>query len=310
MTGAVQAPLLEARGLGARYGRRDKPALEAFDLDVAPGRLTGLIGPDGAGKTTAIRAICGLVAPSAGTILLEGRPLEGSRDRLASRVGYMPQRFSLYTDLTIDENIAFFSRIHGRRPDRARREDLLGKMGLAGFGGRLAGRLSGGMKQKLALLCVLVHDPSILVMDEPTTGVDPVSRREFWKILGGLAAGGMAILAATPYLDEAERCHEVILMHEGRAILRGDPSDIVAGMGRPVFEIPAEGDAFRLRQAMGGLAWVRSVQVFGGRLHLSSAEPGDGAADVERRLGAQGIEARVREVPPSLEDVFIDRVTA
>ncbi len=303
-------PVLEARGVEVRYaGARGRAALQGFDVDIVPGRLTGLIGPDGAGKSTAIRALCGLIRPSAGSMLLTGRPISESRERLSSLIGYMPQRFSLYTDLTIHENIAFFARIHGRRLDRERRDGLLARMGLGGFGSRLAGRLSGGMKQKLALLCVLVHEPSLIIMDEPTTGVDPVSRREFWKILGELAAGGMAILTATPYLDEAERCHEVILMHEGRAILRGDPEEMVRGLGRPVFAIAAQGNAFRLRQAVGVLDWVRSVQVFGGLLHLVSADPSDGADDVERRLAAHGIDVRATAIRPTLEDVFIDRVT-
>ncbi len=298
-------PLLSARGLEVGYGGRT--ALAGFDVDLLEGRLTGLIGPDGAGKSTAIRAMCGLVRPGGGTIEIEGGPLTNARKRLARLVGYMPQRFSLYTDLTIDENIVFYARLHGVRLDRTRHAELLEKMGLERFGGRLAGKLSGGMKQKLALLCVLVHEPRLIIMDEPTTGVDPVSRREFWKILGGLAAQGMSILVATPYLDEAERCHEVLLMHEGATILRGEPDALVARIGRPIFEIPTD-DAFAFKQRLEPLAWVRSVQVFGSRLHLTSEDEADTAGDVSVRLRSAGIEAVVSDSQPTLEDVFIDRV--
>jgi ABC-2 type transport system ATP-binding protein len=298
-------PLLSASGLEVRYG--DHVALSGFHVALEQGHLTGLIGPDGAGKTTAIRAMCGLVRPRGGTIEIQGGPRKNARTRLARLVGYMPQRFSLYTDLTIDENIVFYARLHGIALARDRHAELLEKMGLERFGGRLAGKLSGGMKQKLALLCVLVHEPRLIIMDEPTTGVDPVSRREFWKILGELASQGMSILVATPYLDEAERCHEVLLMHEGGTILRGDPDELVGGLGRPIFEIPAD-DAFSLKQRLEPLEWIRTVQVFGSRLHLTSERAADTPRDVASRLHLEGIEAPVTEALPSLEDVFIDRV--
>lgn len=301
----AEGPLLVARDLTVGYGERI--VLEGFGVTLLPGRLTGMIGPDGAGKSTAIRALCGLLKPRAGRIEIEGEVPKRTRKRMARLVGYMPQRFSLYTDLTIDENIVFYARLHGVRIGRQRHDELLAKMGLESFGGRLAGKLSGGMKQKLALLCVLVHEPRLLIMDEPTTGVDPASRREFWRILGELAAQGLGILVATPYLDEAERCHEVMLMHEGRTILRGDPHTLVANLVHPIFDIPA-GDGFALKQALEGLGWVRTVQVFGNRVHLTSEEPADDAAAVASRLAAAGIEARVDPTPANLEDVFIDAV--
>ena len=299
-------PLLSARGLEVAYGGRT--ALSGFRVDLVESRLTGLIGPDGAGKSTAIRAMCGLVRPDAGTLEIEGGAEGTVRRRLARLVGYMPQRFSLYTDLTIDENNVFYARLHGVRLDPRRHAGLLEKMGLERFGGRLAGKLSGGMKQKLALLCVLVHEPRLIIMDEPTTGVDPVSRREFWKILGELASQGMSILVATPYLDEAERCHEVLLMHEGATILRGEPDALVGTLGRTIFEVPAD-DAFSLKQRLEPLGWIRTVQVFGSRLHLTCEDASDTEREVAERLRLEGIAGRVDAAQPTLEDVFIEQVT-
>jgi ABC-2 type transport system ATP-binding protein len=297
--------VMEASGVQVRHG--DLVAVRDLSVSLEPGRLTGLIGPDGAGKTSAIRALTGLQPPAVGEILLSGRPLGGSRDRLASLIGYMPQRFSLYVDLTVEENIAFFARLHGVGRLQRRVGSLLSKMGLARFRRRLAGNLSGGMKQKLALLCVLVHEPSLIIMDEPTTGVDPLSRRELWRILGELAAESMSILVATPYLDEAERCHEVLLMHRGRTILEGDPSAMVEGLEHPVYDVPT-GDAFSLKTDLQRQDWVRTVQTFGNRLHLTCRDPADGVTDVSRRLSRMGVEAEVERARPSLEDVFIEAV--
>ncbi len=301
----VAGTVLSAEDVSVRYGRIE--ALRGFSVVLERGRLTGLIGPDGAGKTTAIRAMVGLLAPSSGSIDLAGSPLGSSRARLARTVGYMPQRFSLYVDLTIDENITFFARLHGTKGERDQHDSLLHKMGLAPFRRRLAGKLSGGMKQKLALLCVLVHEPSLIIMDEPTTGVDPVSRREFWRILGELASQGMSILVATPYLDEAERCHEVLLMHEGNTILRGDPDDLVRTASRAVFEVPST-DTFSLKQAIQSKPWVRTAQAFGSSLHLTCTDPATNAASVDRLLASTGVAATATRVEPTLEDVFIEAV--
>lgn len=300
-----QEPILVASDVAVRYG--DVRGLEDFSVSLWPGRLTGLIGPDGAGKTTAIRALVGLQRPSEGTLHLGGLPLGSSRDLMASMIGYMPQRFSLYVDLTIDENIAFFARLHGVRGGHQRVDSLLESMGLMAFRRRLAGQLSGGMKQKLALLCVLVHEPSLIIMDEPTTGVDPVSRREFWKILGELASRDMSILVATPYLDEAERCHDVLLMHQGATILRGDPDAMVTDVHHTVFEIIAP-DPFGLRQRLGGQGWIRTAQAFGNSLHVTCRDPDEGISRVRGRLERMGEEARVSHARTSLEDVFIEAV--
>jgi len=209
-------------GVVKRYGSTE--ALSGLTLQVARGEMFGLIGPDGAGKTTAIRLMCGLLHADAGDVrVLDQDPTRDHR-RIAERVGYLSQRFSLYGDLSIDENVAFFAEIHGVADYEARRNRLLEMTQLTPFRDRLADRLSGGMKQKLALACTLVHEPELILLDEPTTGVDPVSRREFWKLLSEFLADGITILMSTPYMDEAERCTHIALLHEGRVLDSGDPS--------------------------------------------------------------------------------------
>ena len=209
-------------GVVKRYGSTE--ALSGLTLQVARGEMFGLIGPDGAGKTTAIRLMCGLLHADAGEVrVLDQDPTRDHR-RIAERVGYLSQRFSLYGDLTVDENVAFFAEIHGVADYEARRSRLLQMTQLTPFRDRLADRLSGGMKQKLALACTLVHEPELILLDEPTTGVDPVSRREFWKLLSEFLADGITILMSTPYMDEAERCTHIALLHEGRVLDSGDPS--------------------------------------------------------------------------------------
>src|SRR5688572_12960280 len=213
---------IDLRGVSKRCGRTT--ALDSVSLNVAPGEMFGLIGSDGAGKTTAIRLMCGLLRPDAGQIRVLGRDPAGEHRYVTERGGYLLQRFRLYGDLTIDENVAFFADIHGVRNYQQRRDQLLDMTQLTPFRGRLAERLSGGIKQKLALICTLVHEPELLLLDEPTTGVDPVSRREFWKLLSEFLSLGITILMSTPYLDEAERCTRVALLHEGRLLKIGRAS--------------------------------------------------------------------------------------
>jgi ABC-2 type transport system ATP-binding protein len=201
-------------------------ALSGLTLDVGRGEMFGLIGPDGAGKTTAIRLMCGLLHADAGEVRVLGQDPTRDHRRIAERVGYLSQRFSLYGDLTIDENIAFFAEIHGVSAYQARRDRLLEMTQLTPFRSRLAERLSGGMKQKLALACTLVHEPELILLDEPTTGVDPVSRREFWKLLSEFLADGITIVMSTPYMDEAERCTRIALLSDGRVLDSGDPTQL------------------------------------------------------------------------------------
>ena len=288
-------------------------ALADVSLEVGAGEMFGLIGPDGAGKTTAIRLMCGLLRPDTGSIRVLGRDPVREHRHVTRQVGYLSQRFSLYGDLTVDENIAFFAEVHGRTAYGARRDQLLDMTRLAPFRRRLAGRLSGGMKQKLALACTLVHEPRVLILDEPTTGVDPVSRREFWKLLSEFLSRGMTILMSTPYLDEAERCGRVALLHEGRVLDADAPSRIRSRMPGRVLEVSDGADASTGAGAGADLQWVRRLsgvvdaQVFGDRLHVTLAGDADDTVDrFTAELGRTALAgATVRPVPPSLEDVFI-----
>ncbi len=289
-----------------RYG--DTAALADVTLDVRRGEMFGLIGPDGAGKTTTIRVICGLLRADAGEVRVAGRDPVRDHRAVSERVGYLSQRFSLYGDLSIDENIAFFAEIHGVSDYRARRDRLLDMTRLSSFRARRADKLSGGMKQKLALACTLVHQPEVILLDEPTTGVDPVSRREFWKLLSEFLAEGLTIVMATPYLDEAERCARVALLHEGRTLAIDEPAHLQRAFAGDLYEVIATPhlDAF---EALAAVPELTDRQTFGDRIHVRA----DGAARVEEAVRAAlaraGVEVvAMRRIVPSLEDVFIDRV--
>ena len=292
-----------------RYGKVD--ALRGVTFSVEKGEMFGLIGPDGAGKTTAIRAICGLLHIDEGSIRVLGKdPVKQHRDVTAT-VGYLSQRFSLYGDLSIDENIAFFAEIHGVRDFQGRRDRLLEMTQLTKFRGRLADQLSGGMKQKLALACTLVHEPQVIVLDEPTTGVDPVSRREFWKLLSQFLAQGITILMSTPYLDEAERCARIALLHEGQLLALDQPSRLRAGLSGTMFEVVVSEprDALDKLTAQPDIA---SAQMFGDRLHVWIDRPDPKAAEtiLTNAADLSGLAAAsIRPIVPSLEDVFIARIT-
>ena len=294
---------------GVSKGYGEVRALDGLSLTVGRGEMFGVIGPDGAGKTTAIRIACGLLRPDAGTVrILGGDPL---RDRRAVTrgVGYLSQRFSLYGDLSIDENLAFGAEIHGMRRYSAARDRLLEMTRLTPFRRRRADRLSGGMKQKLALACTLIHEPDLLLLDEPTTGVDPVSRREFWKLLSEFLTQGLTIVMTTPYLDEAERCGRVALLHEGRVLAVDEPAALQAAMPGTLLEVIAEA-ARPPVSLLASIPGVADVQVFGDGAHVRvDPSRADGALvrDVLLREGLRGVS--VRSVPASLEDVFIHLVT-
>jgi ABC-2 type transport system ATP-binding protein len=291
-----------------RFGTTE--AVAGVSYTVGRGEMFGLIGPDGAGKTTTIRLLCGLLKADGGAVRVLGSDPIRQHRAITTKVGYFSQRFSLYGDLTIDENIAFFAEIHGVARYRERRNRLLDMMQLTPFRDRLADRLSGGMKQKLALACTLVHEPEIILLDEPTTGVDPVSRREFWRLLSEFLSQGITIFMATPYLDEAERCSRVALMSQGRVLALDEPAALRAAFPDDLLEILADPQDMAA-QVVARDAAVRDVQTFGERLHVRV--PRGGSDAVAARLTASCSEAGVRvtslrTVPASLEDVFIDRV--
>ncbi len=313
------AEMVRADGLVRRYGTLT--AVDGISFAVRRGEMFGLIGPDGAGKTTTLRMVLGLLDPHGGHATTCGLDPVKQHRRLSRKVGYLSQRFSLYGDLSVDENIAFFASVHGVRDWKPRRDQLLELLRMAPFRERLADRLSGGMKQKLALAATLIHTPELLVLDEPTTGVDPVSRRDFWKILARLQRDGLTILLTTPYLDEAERCQRVALVDRGRVLLMDAPDALRANAGLALVEVLAEPRAAAERVVRADAA-VTGVQVFGERLHAtlattSTTTPPVGAglappAIVERlraALVAAGCTVQeLRPVPASLEDVFIANV--
>jgi ABC-2 type transport system ATP-binding protein len=288
-------------------------AVEDVSFEVVRGEMFGLIGPDGAGKTTTLRTVLGLMAPDAGSVTTCGLEPFRQRRTLSARIGYLPQRFSLYGDLSVDENISFFARIHAVTGWRPRRDELLDLLRMTPFRDRLADRLSGGMKQKLALACTLIHTPELLVLDEPTTGVDPVSRRDFWRILSRLLRSGLTILLTTPYLDEAERCARVALMDRGRILVADTPLRLRDGWKGSMLELLATPKE-RARDMLAAAPGVGDIQIFGERLHVAlpstaSRDAARAAQEFAERLTASGVVVESsRAVLPSLEDVFIARV--
>lgn len=292
-----------------RYGHTH--ALDGVSLQVRRGEMFGLIGPDGAGKTTAIRLMCGLLHAEGGEVRVLGADPVREHRRVVDAVGYLSQRFSLYGDLTIDENIAFFAEIHGVTDYHARRNQLLDMTQLTPFRSRRADRLSGGMKQKLALACTLVHAPDLILLDEPTTGVDPVSRREFWKLVSEFLSQGITILMSTPYLDEAERCSRVALLHEGRMLAIDEPEVLRAMMPGRMLELLGGGMP-ALLDFVRRVPGVDDAQVFGERVHVRLRETADDAVTrfIEALQGTPFERARVRPVPASLEDVFIAQLAS
>ena len=292
-----------------RYGALT--AVSDVSFDVQPGEMFGLIGPDGAGKTTTIRLLCGLLHADGGSVRVLGHDPVREHAAVTRSVGYLSQRFSLYGDLSIDENIAFFAEIHDLSKYEDRRRRLLELTNLLPFRSRLADRLSGGMKQKLALACTLVHEPRVILLDEPTTGVDPVSRREFWKLLAEFLEQGITILVSTPYLDEAERCHRVALLHEGRLLSLDTPDRLRRSLPGQMVEAIV-GDQPRAVALLSEHAAVADVHVFGERMHVR-LEPSiteDGAALMRAALAGAGFGVQsTRVVPASLEDVFIAQLS-
>jgi ABC-2 type transport system ATP-binding protein len=284
-------------------------AVDGLTLKVGTGEMFGLVGPDGAGKTTTIRMLCGILAPTAGTATVLEHDVVKEPDLVKREIGYLSQKFSLYGDLSIDENIEFFAEINRVFNYKERREQLLEFTRLKPFRERLAEKLSGGMRQKLALACTLVHTPRIIFLDEPTTGVDPVSRRDFWRILQSLLKDGITIVMSTPYLDEAERCSRVALMSKGRAVRVDTPESLKSEMKGQILEVVC--DQVRYASALlKARAAGAEVQTFGDRLHVIVDDAGKDVRQVERFLKDNRISIEgIRVIPPSLENVFISLLT-
>lgn len=305
--------IVEVDGLVRRYG--DLVAADHVSFSVNRGEMFGLIGPDGAGKTTTLRVILGLLEPHGGRVRTCGLDPWKENRELSKRIGYLSQRFSLYGDLTVEENVSFFADIHGVRNWKPRAEHLLDMLRMTPFRKRLADRLSGGMKQKLALACTLIHTPQLLVLDEPTTGVDPVSRRDFWKILANLQRDGLTLLVTTPYLDEAERCQRVALMDRSRILNVATPDEVRAHADGSMVEILAHPKR-RALELIAKDADVREVEAFGERVHvtlprLDRAAATDWAGRMAASLRAEGLDVlAARPIQHSLEDVFISRIQA
>jgi ABC-2 type transport system ATP-binding protein len=279
-------------------------ALDGISLDVLDNEIFGMVGPDGAGKTTTIRILCGLLHPTSGSVKIFGNDLIKKKKLIKSQIGYLSQKFSLYVDLTVDENISFISKIHGVKDFKKRRDELLDFMRLTAFRKFLAGKLSGGMKQKLALACALIHRPRILFLDEPTTGVDPVSRRDFWKILSNLLQEKLTIVISTPYLDEAERFNRIVMLNNGKILKYGTPKDIKSEMHNEIIEIvcPEIRKAFEVVKSETQF----EVQMFGDRIDIAVNSYEKDIDTIKNLFKSHSIPVEdYRLKPVSLENVFI-----
>jgi ABC-2 type transport system ATP-binding protein len=299
---------IETRGLRRVFG--DNVAVDSLDLSIREGEVFGIVGPDGAGKTTLLRMLAGVLRPTSGSIHIVGADALAERDRATAHLGYMSQRFGLYPDLTVLENIRFYADLYGvSRAERAERlPQLLGFSNLTPFQGRPAGKLSGGMKQKLGLACALIHTPRVLLLDEPTNGVDPISRRDFWRILYQLLSRGVTIVVSTSYLDEAERCSRLILLDHGRVLASGSPDEMRATMPGAILEVHT-GTPRRVARLLRESLREPGVGLFGDCIHVATIEPDAAESRIlEAARGAGLAIDSIGRIEPSLEDIFVSAV--
>lgn len=286
-------------------------AVDHLSFDVHPGEIFGLVGPDGAGKTTTLRMLAGVMSPDEGKATIAGFDVVDDPEGAKHHLSYMPQRFGLYEDLTVDENIRFYADLFGvKKAEREERSaQLLQAAGMSEFPTRLAGKLSGGMKQKLGLVCALIHRPKVVLLDEPTTGVDPVSRRDFWRILYELISEGIAILTSTAYLDEAERCHRVALLHQGKLLFCDTPANLKAGLGKGVLSVTST-DPRRLRDQLEHAQGISSLVLTGDGIHVVVDDAARRVPEFNARLKSAAVPFdAIREVTPTIEDLFVEAVT-
>jgi ABC-2 type transport system ATP-binding protein len=307
---AAPSPAVAVRELTRTFGAFT--AVDRVTFDVAPGEVFGFLGPNGAGKTTTIKMLAGLLLPTGGGGTVAGFDLRTETEAIKRSIGYMSQLFSLYGDLTVEENIEFFSGLYSVEPARraARRDWVLEMAGLAAHRRRLTQELSLGWKQRLALGCAVLHQPPILFLDEPTSGVDPISRRNFWDLIYSLADQGTTVFVSTHYMEEAEYCHRLALMNRGALVALDTPRRLREDSREPLLEVRVDAGA-RAVEALQGAAGVLEVGLFGRNVHVTVRDAASGATEIARRLAERGIEVRgIAPIVPSLEDVFIARVRA
>lgn len=299
------AAAIVATGLTRRFGRLT--AVDDVSLEIPRAGIYGFLGPNGSGKSTTIRMLCGLLAPSAGSVEVLGHRMPGDAELVRRQLGYMTQRFSLWDDLTVAENLEFMARIFGLQAAARERRiaELLHEYDLEHITSQRAGTMSGGQRQRLALAAATLHEPELLLLDEPTSAVDPQSRRDFWESLFALVHRGTTILVSTHYMDEAERCHRLAILAEGRLVAEGVPRELMRDIAAEVVEIECE-EVAAARAALTGDEHIRSVAQLGTRLHaLLDRETPEPERRVSERLAAAGVAARVSAVPANLEDVFV-----
>jgi ABC-2 type transport system ATP-binding protein len=301
--GAGKAVII--RDLVKRFG--DFVAVDHVNLEIARGEIFGFLGPNGAGKSTTIRVLCGLLAPTSGFASVGGLDVSTEAEAIKQRIGYMSQKFSLYDDLSVEENIDFFSGIYG--VPRARREErknyVLGMAGLEQRRTTTTRLLAGGWKQRLALGCAILHEPPILFLDEPTSGVDPIARRTFWDLIYQLSAAGHTIFVSTHYMDEAEYCHRLALMYRGRVIALGAPEELKRSLENQLLQLEVS-DVLESMQALEAVPGLSDVAVFGGGLHVTAADSAAAIPQVRAALEQRGIAVTALErIQPSMEDVFV-----